>query len=807
MKKFFSSLNFKHIFALTTIVVVLLVVFLPHTTYAQAAASKSWWDTLTGASFSTILLNFGINIIKYLFFVSIQFAALILILAGWFMDFVIKYTVIDMALNIQKITAISVVWKILRDLTNMMFLFVMTYLGISLIIQHNVSNIKKRLTNIVIAALLINFSLFFTKIPIDISNVIALQFYNAIVEKDTRPGLNGVTAFGFDVSQGASAKVMNYLKLQSFYSPKSLEQVEREVAAGSQDFLSDLASTLISGVFSITLMLIASCVFAAVGIMLLWRYFLLIYAMLISPLYWLGFILPEFPVSPDRDYSYIEILKKQCFFAPLFFLYFWISLQIMQQLDLGVNATFSTSALLAKGLTPNQRTDVISNTIGLIIQYSFVMTMMVGSLEVARRTGGAGSDWLHKKVVSLQKAPQNIAAGTGRFIAGSAVTKAHKVAAPTLKNLSAYTETNTRMGKFLTGVGAVRAVKETSRIVDSSLSKAKESLPSYQKLGEKQIKLDREATVALNEQTRKENRAAREATYKDLIGTHPEKIAKITTAIKAAGDKAPEDTIITIDGKNLTIAEARSQQTTLKNDLQKATVAYAKDLGDLRSNEMEKMSADKLIKNAALLKYNQIKDLLGDKSHLNAVEKENLKTARKAIVQQKIEAASSKDPAERKEFESFMRTVTSDEIADIKPDTILTNDSLIARLTGDNLQKLAAKNITGDYDVKTFNTLKDAENGTETTKTTDFYEALGERILALEMRRRVTKGSDSDKPRALDYITKNDRTATYITDTTAAKKRIGMSDKKKGKEGGDTDTGGGAAGPKGTYDPNTGTVS
>jgi len=71
-------------------------------------------------------------------------------------------------------------WAIVRDLSNIFFILILLYIAIKIILGLGGSNVKKMITTVIITALLINFSMFFTQVIIDTSNIVALIFYNKI---------------------------------------------------------------------------------------------------------------------------------------------------------------------------------------------------------------------------------------------------------------------------------------------------------------------------------------------------------------------------------------------------------------------------------------------------------------------------------------------------------------------------------------------------------------------------------------------------------------------------------------------------
>ena len=77
-------------------------------------------------------------------------------------------------------TFISAGWMIVRDLSNIFFILILLYIAIKIILDLGGHDVKKMITKVIILALLINFSMFFTEVVIDTSNILALVFYNKL---------------------------------------------------------------------------------------------------------------------------------------------------------------------------------------------------------------------------------------------------------------------------------------------------------------------------------------------------------------------------------------------------------------------------------------------------------------------------------------------------------------------------------------------------------------------------------------------------------------------------------------------------
>ena len=70
-------------------------------------------------------------------------------------------------------------WGVVRDLSNVFFIIILLYVAIEMILGMGHGG-KKTIAQVIIMALLINFSMFATRIVIDSSNILALIFYNKL---------------------------------------------------------------------------------------------------------------------------------------------------------------------------------------------------------------------------------------------------------------------------------------------------------------------------------------------------------------------------------------------------------------------------------------------------------------------------------------------------------------------------------------------------------------------------------------------------------------------------------------------------
>ncbi|MBX4181524.1 hypothetical protein KW807_01505 [Candidatus Parcubacteria bacterium] len=359
------------------------------TTMASSTPSQS----NCGINPFTCLIDFLLALPGHLSIGILWVAEWLTHISGVVLNFTVIYTVVNMRENISGGT-IETAWKTMRDIGNMGFIFVLLYAAIMTIIGQGQDN-QKLIMKIVVVAALINFSLFATKMVIDISNIIALTFYDAIA-----PG-----ALAFNVSQGLSASLMEPLKLGTIYNTVG------GLLNGRQLLIIGIAGTILS--------LIAAFIFFAISIMLVIRFVVLIFTLVLSPIAFLSFVLPGMNKYKDQWWN---ALSGQAFFAPIYFAMTWIVVVVSKSVLKGGGSLGQIAGVVgADGKVSAPPADAI----GMLVNFLIVTAMLVFSLVAAKdwsskTPGGIGklTSWATGKAGSLS---MGAAGWTGRrFIGGGA---------------------------------------------------------------------------------------------------------------------------------------------------------------------------------------------------------------------------------------------------------------------------------------------------------------------------------------------------------------------------------------------------
>jgi hypothetical protein len=122
---------------------------------------------------------------------SLRISAFFLSVSGMLLNISIILTLNIKALY-EATPAIDQVWLVIRNLSSMFIIFALIYTSILTILDAAKTSASTLIKNIIMAGILINFSLFFTKTLIDASNLVSLQFYRALVPNSATIDKNNI---------------------------------------------------------------------------------------------------------------------------------------------------------------------------------------------------------------------------------------------------------------------------------------------------------------------------------------------------------------------------------------------------------------------------------------------------------------------------------------------------------------------------------------------------------------------------------------------------------------------------------------
>ncbi|MEX0652171.1 MAG: hypothetical protein WD509_01285 [Candidatus Paceibacterota bacterium] len=323
--------------------------------------------------------------------------------AGALFDVSILETVSRLGVHFSAVDGINIAWGTLRDLANILFIFGLLTIAISTILGLSGFGYKKLLARLIIVALLINFSLFFTKFVIDASNIFALQFYQQLSVPDA------------DGTRSISNIFRHALGLDTLWSTETvlnrLNQLNYNSSGG-------FGLMFLYSIFTSIFLFITAFVFMFGAILLIVRAVGFILLAILSPVAFAAYVLPTTQKWTDMWW---KKLWEYAIFAPAFLLMLWITASIIPS----ITATFAPNGgglLEAISSNPEERIGSVS----MILNFIILISLLIASIVISNKLSIAGSEKLTKMGKSLGKfgagkalaLPFGLTAALGRNLPG-----------------------------------------------------------------------------------------------------------------------------------------------------------------------------------------------------------------------------------------------------------------------------------------------------------------------------------------------------------------------------------------------------
>ncbi len=308
------------------------------------------------------------------------------------------------SMGFTKSKAVTTGWPIVRDLANMFFSLILLVIAFATILRIESYGMKQVLWRLVVAALLINFSLVIAGVVVDGSNVLTNFFARQ----------QFVTTTGSQAN--ISDAILQGLKLAKFYDTTDANQSALSGGAGDPNapgFLGIILNMLLGCIF----MLVAAFTLFAAAVLFFIRMIVLWILLIFAPLAWLAMVLPGTRNLWNRWWS--EFMKW-IIFAPVYAFFIYLTVAMLDPNNPNGNIftasagyTVATAARDSNGFLVNgflQNTQLIANYIVLII-------FLVAGLVFARSSGIVGASALSNAGIGLRKFGVRVAS---RWQAGGA---------------------------------------------------------------------------------------------------------------------------------------------------------------------------------------------------------------------------------------------------------------------------------------------------------------------------------------------------------------------------------------------------
>ncbi|MFA5001111.1 MAG: hypothetical protein WC531_02690 [Candidatus Paceibacterota bacterium] len=322
---------------------------------ANHDASTCW--SFTGG------LNIGVCILQATGWIGNMITSvfsLLLWVASGIFDLSIRMSIIDIREWFGK-DAVSTVWRLLRDMANLCFIFILLYIALGTVFEiPGMGDVKKMIVGVVTAALLVNFSGFFTRVVIDASNIIAYEFYTQI------KGDSG----------SISTELAKKMRLGDYFISAST-QAEAEDSA-QRKFIPPQVNRLnftsiIAGTFgNIIIILVTSFILLTAAILFVIRTIHLLFLYVSAPIIFASMAIPKF----NYFTKWKDTLIKQAFFAPAFLIPLYLVLIL---------------------LGPKGITDIAGGVGGgpltVVMLDAVIIGLLLGCITIANKFGATGAKW------------------------------------------------------------------------------------------------------------------------------------------------------------------------------------------------------------------------------------------------------------------------------------------------------------------------------------------------------------------------------------------------------------------------------
>lgn len=314
----------------------------------------SFWSMITGdlEIFAKGAGKIVLDVIGFTFqLLIIPTLGVLVRICGYILDTSVVFTLSSENLGMNGSglgTAIVTVWILIRNIFNITFIFILLWSAIQMIIGIAGANAKKMIANVIIAALLINFSLFITRIVIDIGNILGTELYNLIKVGYSDAGIGTI--------------MMDKMGLSALWNFD-------EATSGNMFTIS---------VLQIIMLLTTIVAFMYAALLMIARTVSLIFIMVMSPLGFMGDVMPS--VS-----EYAKMWRTNLFgqvsTAPLFLLFIYLIVQVSGSLNSSIATLTEKTATAAKD---------VDNPMAYIsyLKYVMIIMLLIIAVKIVKKQSG-----------------------------------------------------------------------------------------------------------------------------------------------------------------------------------------------------------------------------------------------------------------------------------------------------------------------------------------------------------------------------------------------------------------------------------
>ena len=441
--KFFD----KKIIAIT--ILLLMILFLPfHQAHASGVLNIGSW-----------VIGKVVYVVNYImgFIAGIAFT-----IAGWLIGFALNLNagILDQSRNAFLYTG----WNIILGFADLALILAIIIIAFATILKLESYGMKKALWKLIVAALLVNFSLVIAGVFIDFAGVIT-QFF---ITKSTLGPLDMATTLA------------SVFDIQKMFSPTSFSSLQGAFSSFNNASLIAISSVFFTFLFTV----IAEIVLFAIFIMLLIRYVMLSILLMISPIV---LVLWIFPATQKHWKEWWNNFIRWTMFAPAVTFFLYLSIAALQKNP----AQIESGGVAVTGLTFG---------VSVIGQMVMAIGLLFASLIAANKMGIITADVFYKAGQGVGKQFGGWVGRTG-IRAGTSPLRG-KMGQKLSEGMQKYGAGRGRFGRLITGAPLVNRLGQAAGTLGAQQGEKliKQAEARQKPLSDKQLGL-RVATMSNDERT------------------------------------------------------------------------------------------------------------------------------------------------------------------------------------------------------------------------------------------------------------------------------------------------------------------
>lgn len=264
-------------------------------------------------------------------------------------------------------------WTVVRDICNMFFIFILLWTAFKMVVNDSHFHANKVIVNIIIVGLLINFSLFFSKLIIDAGNITARVFYNQITVTGTAQDqiTGAVKADAVGVAPKAlSEAITSGFGIEQMFSEKTYNKLAAQGGVGTGDMFIIITLGIIVNI-------IAAWMFFKTSFYFIGRILSLWFAMIFSPAAFTTKILHETEHTAKFGWAdWLKNILSASFGAPMFMFFIYLIIR------------FIGSGFLDGLIDGKDSLDFTGFLIIIILQFMFLIGLIRAASDVAKTMSG-----------------------------------------------------------------------------------------------------------------------------------------------------------------------------------------------------------------------------------------------------------------------------------------------------------------------------------------------------------------------------------------------------------------------------------